>query len=67
MKQPNNSMAAASPAARTPPQAPRVRALKRLTQTKNRCCGECTPNMALSLRRWPDCFLAELLTGCQSC
>ena len=43
VKQPNNSMAAASPAARTPPQAPRVRALKRLMQTKNRCCGECTP------------------------
>ena len=41
-KQPNTSVTAASPVARTPPQAPRVRALKRLVQTKNRCCADCT-------------------------
>ena len=67
VKQPNNSMAAASPAARTPPQAPRVRALKRLMQTKNRCCGECTPTWHHCLHSIAEtaqmlCQLSQALT-----
>ena len=54
-QEPQRSSSAASPMARTPPTAPRVRALKRLVQTKNRCSrSPIPPSAPVSFLDCPD-------------